>query len=50
MSTFNQRLSKERVLCDNAFARVKRYNAIAHIYRNRVPDFDDKLMLTACGL
>lgn len=46
----NQQLSKERVLCENAFAGVKRYNAIAHIYRNRVPDFDDKLMLTACGL
>ena len=46
----NKQLSKKRVLCENAFAGVKRYNAIAHIYRNRVPDFDDKLMLTACGL
>lgn len=46
----NKQLSKERVLCENAFAGVKRYNAIAHIYRNRMPDFDDQLMLTACGL
>jgi hypothetical protein len=37
----NKQLSKERVLCENAFAGVKRYNAIAHIYRNRLPDFDD---------
>jgi hypothetical protein len=46
----NKQLSKERVICENAFAGVKRYNAIAHVYRNRLPDFDDKLMLTACGL
>jgi hypothetical protein len=46
----NQQLSRERVLCENAFAGVKRYNAVAQVYRNRVPDFDDKLMLTACGL
>lgn len=46
----NKQLSKERVICENALAGVKRYNALAHIYRNRLPDFDDKLMLTACGL
>lgn len=46
----NKQLSQERVRCENAFAGVKRYNAIAQVYRNRVPNFDDKLMLTACGL
>lgn len=46
----NQQLSRERVKCENAFAGVKRYNAVAQVYRNRVPHFDDKLMLTACGL
>jgi len=46
----NKQLSRERVRCENAFAGVKRYNAVAQVYRNRVPDFDDKLMLTACGL
>jgi hypothetical protein len=46
----NKQLSRERVRCENAFAGVKRYNAIAQVYRNRVPNFDDKLMLTACGL
>jgi hypothetical protein len=46
----NQSLSSRRVVCENAFAGVKRYNAVAAIYRNRVPNFDDRLMLTACGL
>ena len=46
----NRELAKERVVCENAFAGVKRYNAVSDIYRNRVSKFDDKLMLTACGL
>lgn len=46
----NKDLSSRRVVCENAFAGVKRYNAVAAIYRNRVTDFDDRLMLTACGL
>lgn len=46
----NRELAKERVVCENAFAGVKRYNAISDVYRNRVSKFDDKLMLTACGL
>ena len=46
----NRELAQERVVCENAFAGVKRYRAVADIYRNRVSQFDDKLMLTACGL
>jgi len=46
----NRKLSRERVGCENAFAGVKRYNAVSSIYRNRTPEFDDKLMVTACGL
>lgn len=46
----NKELSQERVLCENAFAGVKRYRAVSDIYRNRVAKFDDKLMLTSCGL
>ena len=46
----NRELAQERVFCENAFSGVKRYNAVSDIYRNRVPKFDDKLMLTACGL
>lgn len=46
----NKALSRERVLCENAFAGMKRYNAVAVVYRNRVTDFDDRLMLIAAGL
>jgi len=46
----NRQLSQERVVCENAFAGVKRYRAVAEVYRNRVSGFDDHLMLTACGL
>ena len=46
----NRELAQERVFCENAFSGVKRYNAVSDIYRNRVPKFDDKLMLTASGL
>ena len=46
----NRALSQSRVVCENAFAGVKRYNAVSGIYRNRKVGFDDHLMLTAAGL
>lgn len=46
----NRLLSSSRVICENAFAGIKRYNAVHQIYRNRIKDFDDHLMLTASGL
>lgn len=46
----NRVLSQSRVVCENAFAGVKRYNAVSAVYRNRMEDFDDHLMLTATGL
>jgi hypothetical protein len=46
----NRALSQSRVVCENAFAGVKRYNAASAIYRNRKAEFDDHLMLTAAGL
>lgn len=46
----NRLLSSSRVVGENAFAGVKRYNAVTQIYRNRIPDFDDRLMLTSAGL
>lgn len=46
----NRELAQQRVMIENAFSGVKRYNAVSNIYRNRVPKFDDRLMLTACGL
>jgi hypothetical protein len=47
---FNRELSRNRVLCEHGFAGVKCYSAVSHLYRNRVTDFDDHLMLTATGL
>lgn len=46
----NRALSQSRVICENAFAGVKRYNAVSGVYRNRIEEFDDHLMLTATGL
>lgn len=46
----NRALSQSRVVCENAFAGVKRYDALSTVYRNRIEEFDDHLMLTAAGL
>lgn len=46
----NKEFSRQRVVCEHAHAGIKRYNAVTDVYRNRVPDFDDRLMLTAAGL
>lgn len=46
----NRALSQSRVVCENAFAGIKRYGAVVQIYRNRIEGFDDHLMLTAAGL
>ncbi|MBW4472992.1 MAG: transposase [Stenomitos rutilans HA7619-LM2] len=46
----NRALSQSRVVCEKAFAGVKRYNAVSMIDRNRIEEFDDHLMLTAAGL
>jgi hypothetical protein len=42
-------LSQSQVVCEAAFAGVKRYGAVSAIYRNRIEEFDDHLMLTAAG-
>jgi hypothetical protein len=46
----NRELSQERVMCENAFAGVKRYRAVSAVYRNHIQEFDDHLMLIAAGL
>lgn len=46
----NRAFSRQRVVCEHAHAGMKRYQSVCAIYRNRVPDFDDRLMLTAAGL
>jgi hypothetical protein len=46
----NKAFSAQRVVCEHAHSGIKRYNSVTAIYRNRVTDFDDRLMLTATGL
>jgi len=46
----NREFSRQRVVCEHAHAGIKRCWAITDVYRNRVPDFDDCLMLNATGL
>jgi hypothetical protein len=46
----NRDFSRQRVKCEHAHAGIKRYNAVTDVYGNRVPDFDDCLMLNAVGL
>ena len=46
----NQEFSRQRVKCEHAHAGIKRYRSVTDVYRNRVPDFDDRLMLNAVGL
>ena len=46
----NRALASERVVCEHAFAGVKRYRIAAEVYRNRKEGFDDDSMFTAAGL
>ena len=46
----NRVFSGQRVKCEHAHAGIKRYNSTTAVYRNRVTDFDDRLMLVATGL
>lgn len=45
----NRSLSQSRVVCENAFAGMKRYGAVSAVYRNHIEAFDDRWMLTAAG-
>jgi DDE superfamily endonuclease/Helix-turn-helix of DDE superfamily endonuclease len=46
----NREFSRQRVVCEHAHAGIKRCRSVTDVYRNRVPDFDDRLMLNATGL
>lgn len=46
----NKRKSSIRVLVEHALGGVKRLNIVAAVFRNKVKDFDDRVMLIACGL
>jgi hypothetical protein len=45
----NQALASERVVCEHAFAGLKRYGIAHQVYRNRKDGFDDRSMFTAAG-
>lgn len=46
----NRALASERVVCEHAFAGLKRYGIAYQVYRNRKAGFDDRSMFTAAGL
>ncbi|MGL5834780.1 MAG: transposase family protein [Waterburya sp.] len=46
----NRELSSQRVKCEHAHGGIKRYRSVTDVYRNRLTDFDDRLMLNATGL
>ncbi len=46
----NKAFSAQQVVYEHAHAGMKRDGAVSAIYRHRVPDSDDHLMLTAAGL
>ncbi|MGV0028157.1 IS5/IS1182 family transposase, partial [Phormidesmis priestleyi ANT.L61.2] len=46
----NRDFSRERVVCEQSHAGIKRYGSVSAICRNRVTKFDDRLMLVAAGL
>jgi len=46
----NQDFSRERVKIEHAHAGMKRFRSVTDVYRNRVTNFDDRLMYVAAGL
>jgi hypothetical protein len=46
----NKKKSSVRVLVEHAIGGIKRLNVVSQVYRNKVKDFDDKVMLVSCGL
>lgn len=46
----NRLISGIRVLSEHTIAGIKRFGAATNIYRNRLPNFDDRFMLVSAGL
>lgn len=46
----NRQKARVRIRVEHAIGGVKRYGAVAQLYRNHRPKMDDQLMLVACGL
>ncbi len=46
----NRRKSKVRVLVEHAIGGIKRLKIVSDVYRNKIKDFDDRVMLISSGL
>ena len=46
----NRVISSFRVVVEHAIAGIKRFKAYADIWRNKIPNLDDRVMRIACGL
>jgi hypothetical protein len=46
----NKRKSSVRVLVEHAIGGIKRLGIVAQVYRNKIKDFDDQVMLISSGL
>jgi hypothetical protein len=47
---WNTLLASARVVVEHSIAGMKRYNAVAGVYRNRLPKTDDRFNLLAAAL
>jgi len=46
----NKKISRKRVLVENAIGGVKRFRSLTDVCRNRIGSFEDRLMLVGAGL
>lgn len=46
----NRHKAQQRVLVEHAFGGVKRFRAVADVFRNNLENYADRMMLVACGL
>ena len=46
----NARKSRIRVLVEHAIGGIKRFRITTDVFRNKLKDFDDQVMLISCGL
>lgn len=46
----NKKISKKRVLVENAIGGIKRLRSLTDVCRSRIKDFEDSLMLVGAGL
>ena len=46
----NRKISATRIINENAIGGIKRLRIVSDVYRNIKENFDDKVMLVACGL